>query len=153
MFRLCFRYLRSREEAEEVMAGGFLKAFDHLKRFEDRGPGSFEAWVRRIMVNECLMALRKQRPVFVDVGDELAATPAQDCADAQLDAEDLYELIRTLPTGYRTVFNLYVIEGYSHREIAAQLNISESTSKSQLSRARALMQQRIRQQEQKYVQE
>ncbi len=153
MFRLCFRYLRSKEEAEEVMANGFLKTFDHLKRFEDRGTGSLSAWIRRIMVNECLMVLRKQRPVFVDADDTLSATPGQIGADAQLDAEDLYELIRSLPTGYRTVFNLYVIEGYSHREIAAQFNISENTSKSQLSRARALMQEMIRQREKKYVQE
>jgi RNA polymerase sigma factor (sigma-70 family) len=151
MFRLCFRYLRSREEAEEVMIGGFMKVFEHLHRFEDRGLGSLDVWIRRIMVNECLMLLRKYRPLMVDAA-ALVSQEAQERTDSNLDAEDLYELICSLPTGYRTVFNLYVIEGYSHKEIAGQLQISESTSKSQLSRARALMQQLLQEREAHYVQ-
>lgn len=149
MFRLCLRYMRSREEAEEVMVGGFLKGFENLHRFENRGPDSFVFWLRRIMVNECLMLLRKQKPLMVDA-EELALLPAFERADSQLDAEDLYELVCSLPTGYRTVFNLYVMEGYSHKEIASQLQISENTSKSQLSRARVMMQQLLQKREAHY---
>lgn len=150
MFRVCFRYLRSKEEAEDVLIKGFMKVFKHLNQFENREGNSLGKWIRKIMVNECLMVLRKQQPVMVDE-TALSHVVAYEQADSQLEAEDLYELIRNLPTGYRTVFNLYVIEGYSHKEIANQLEISESTSKSQLSRARMMMQTLIQKRDTYYV--
>ncbi|SDM08705.1 RNA polymerase sigma-70 factor, ECF subfamily [Catalinimonas alkaloidigena] len=141
MFRLCFRYLKSEVEAEDALLAGFEKVFRYLDRFEHRGPHSLENWVRRIMVNEALMALRRQTnfPELLESESEalLIAVPAT----STLEAEELYNLVRQLPVGYRTVFNLYVLEGYSHAEIATLLGIQEGTSKSQLSKAKALLRQ------------
>jgi RNA polymerase sigma-70 factor (ECF subfamily) len=108
--------------------------------------GSFEGWVRRIMVNEALMQLRRRESMTVSMEDfaqpeNLATTPAT--ADTQLQADDLMAMLAELPTGYRTVFNLYALEGFGHQEIAEMLGISEGTSKSQLSKARAMLQRRL----------
>ena len=144
MLTVCRRYLKRREDAEEALLLGFAKMFRALPSY--RFAGSFEGWVRRIMVNEALMQLRQRETLtssFEDFAqpENLATTPAT--ADTQLQAEDLLALLATLPTGYRTVFNLYALEGYGHQEIAELLGISEGTSKSQLSKARALLQRRI----------
>ena len=144
MLTVCRRYLKRREDAEEALLLGFAKMFRALPSY--RFAGSFEGWVRRIMVNEALMQLRQRETLtssFEDFAqpENLATTPAT--ADTQLQAEDLLALLATLPTGYRTVFNLYALEGYGHQEIAGLLGISEGTSKSQLSKARALLQRRI----------
>ena len=144
MLTVCRRYLKRREDAEEALLLGFAKMFRALPNY--RFAGSFEGWVRRIMVNEALMQLRQRETLtssFEDFAqpENLATTPAT--ADTQLQAEDLLALLATLPTGYRTVFNLYALEGYGHQEIAELLGISEGTSKSQLSKARALLQRRI----------
>ena len=144
MLTVCRRYLKRREDAEEALLLGFAKMFRALPSY--RFAGSFEGWVRRIMVNEALMQLRQRETMtssFEDFAqpENLATTPAT--ADTQLQAEDLLALLATLPTGYRTVFNLYALEGYGHQEIAELLGISEGTSKSQLSKARALLQRRI----------
>ena len=138
------RYLRSREDAEDVLVEAFFKVFTNLDRF--RGDGSFEGWIRRIVVNEALMFLRKQhnfnmtleitdfdQPVKMNVVDDLAA-------------RDILKLLEQLPTGYRTVFNLYVVEGYKHREIAELLGISINTSKSQLILAKKRLQALIEKQ-------
>ncbi len=139
MFRVCFRYLKEEWQAEEALIKGFLKVFQHLSQFEYRGDTSLEAWIKRIMVNESLMFLRKKHPYHL-ITETQADTMESDLApDSDLHAEEIYALILQLPTGYRTVFNLYVIEGYSHHEIASQLNISENTSKSQLSKAKAAL--------------
>lgn len=145
MFRVCMRYLRHEQDAEEILMNGFLKFFKGLAQFEYRDDDGLEAWLKRIMVNEALMHLRQQKNVPTlsssDQNEEtLSITP-----DYSIDAEEIYEAILQLPTGYRTVFNLYVIEGYKHDEIAQQLNISEGTSKSQLSKARAMLQQLLKQ--------
>ena len=142
MLGVCFRYIKDREEAEHVMIGGLVKVFDKLDQF--KGDGSFEGWVRRIIVNDCLMYIRKNRNMSLqsdieDVNDD----PNLKVMEEQLDAKDLIKLIEELPVGYRTVFNLYAIEGYNHAEIAKQLEISENTSKSQLSRARKWLQNRL----------
>ena len=142
MLGVCFRYIKDREEAEHVMIGGLVKVFDKLDQF--KGDGSFEGWVRRIVVNDCLMYIRKNRNMSLqsdieDVNDD----PNLKVMEEQLDAKDLIKLIEELPVGYRTVFNLYAIEGYNHAEIAKQLEISENTSKSQLSRARKWLQNRL----------
>ncbi|NML64839.1 sigma-70 family RNA polymerase sigma factor [Hymenobacter sp. RP-2-7] len=144
MLTVCRRYLKRPEDAEEALLLGFAKVFQALPTF--RQEGSFEGWVRRIMVNQALMELRRREPLTLSFEDfaqpeNLAATPAT--ADTQLQAEELLALLQALPAGYRTVFNLYALEGYSHPEIAELLGITEGTSKSQLSKARALLQRRI----------
>lgn len=143
MFRVCYRYLRNEEDAEDVLTNGFVKVFQNIKKFENRQAHSLEAWIRRIMVNESLMLLRKNNQFsFVNELPELEDN-GQPLPDRDLQAEDLYELVRRLPTGYRTVFNMYVIEGFSHKEIAEHLSISENTSKSQLSKAKAMLRRQL----------
>ena len=142
MYPLCLRYVREVSEAEDVMISGFMKAFDKIDSYS--GKGSLGAWLRRIMINQALGHLRKNKTMYLEVNVESAEynnnlTSSSD----HLEAEDLMKLVCELPLGYRTVFNLYAIEGYSHREIAQLLGISESTSKSQLSRARGLLQKAL----------
>jgi len=144
MLSVCRRYLKRPEDAEEALLLGFAKVFRHLATF--RQQGSLEGWVRRIMVNEALMELRRREPLTLSIEDfaqpeNLAATPAT--ADTDLQAEELLALLQRLPPGYRAVFNLYALEGYSHLEIAELLGISEGTSKSQLSKARAMLQRKL----------
>lgn len=142
MLAVCLRYVHDRSEAEGVMVSGFLKVFDKIGQFS--GEGSFEGWIRRIMVNESLLYLRKNRKAHMMVDVEAAHREVHtEDVSHQLAAEDLMALVGKLPEGYRTVFNLYAIEGFSHKEIAEQLGISENTSKSQLSRARNLLQQHV----------
>ena len=131
MFSVCKRYLRSREDAEEALVSGFFKVFSQIDGFA--GAGSFEGWVRRIMVNECLMTLRKNQPL-VFPGDEVELPDHPDSfnIEADISAREILELLDLLPHGYRTVFNLYVLEGFKHIEIAEALGISINTSKSQL---------------------
>ncbi|SOD89571.1 RNA polymerase sigma factor [Spirosoma fluviale] len=142
LYRVSLRYIRHEPDAEEVLMNAFLKAFRAIHDFTYRDDPGLEAWLRRIVVNEALQHLRANRhlPVFLtdDAGDQQPAL--EPLPDMGLDAERIYALIQELPPGYRTVFNLYAIEGYTHREIAQQLHISENTSKSQLSKARALLQ-------------
>jgi RNA polymerase sigma-70 factor (ECF subfamily) len=136
MARLCIRYLKDHEIAQDAMMEAFMKVFDRLKGFEYQGDHSLEMWIRKIMINECLMKLRKDRTrFFVDVaGEPVEATGIT--AD-HFSAEDILMLINSLPEGYRMVFNLSAIDGYSHKEIAGMLDISESTSRSQLTHARS----------------
>ena len=142
MLGVCFRYIKDRDEAEHVMIGSIVKVFDKLDQF--KGDGSFEGWVRRIIVNDCLMYIRKNKNMSLQSDiEEVNDDPNLSVMEEQLDAEDLIKLIEELPVGYRTVFNLYAIEGYSHAEIAEQLGINENTSKSQLSRARKWLQNRL----------
>ncbi|MEM9325362.1 MAG: sigma-70 family RNA polymerase sigma factor [Bacteroidota bacterium] len=142
MLGVCLRYLKDKEEAEHVMIGGFVKVFEKIDQY--KGDGSFEGWIRRIMVNESLMYLRRSQPLSVDVDiAEVEGELDYDQLDQSLNAEDLLKLITELPVGYKTVFNLYAIEGFNHAEIAEKLGISENTSKSQLSRARKLLQAKL----------
>ncbi|WP_017731588.1 RNA polymerase sigma factor [Nafulsella turpanensis] len=142
MLGLCLRYVKDRSEAESVMTGGFLKIFERIDQFS--GEGSFEGWMRRIMVNESLTYLRQHKHTFMMVDAEEASLEVSfENAEQNLQTEDLMAMIQRLPDGYRTIFNLYAIEGFSHKEIAEKLEISESTSKSQLSRARSLLQQQL----------
>jgi RNA polymerase sigma factor (sigma-70 family) len=145
MFLLCRRYLRTDEAAEEAMMNGFLKFFHGLDRFQYVSDAATVGWLRRIMVNECLMQLRSTNS-FLQVAAELPeVADAGDPLDG-LSAEEIFRLITGLPIGYRTVFNLYVMEGLGHKEIAKELGITEGTSKSQLSKARQLLQQQLIQQ-------
>lgn len=146
LYRVSLRYVRYEPEAEEVLMTAFLKVFQHLPSFSYRDDNGFEAWLRRVVVNEALLHLRANRslPLFQPQEEETVDLVADATfSDGELDAEAIYELIRSLPPGYRTVFNLFALEGYSHREIAEQLGISENTSKSQLSKARALLQTQL----------
>jgi RNA polymerase sigma factor (sigma-70 family) len=143
MMVLCCRYVKNRQDAEEIMLDGFYKFFKQLNRFSYRGDAALYGWLKKIMVNECLMFLRKGN-VFVMVGEtgpDDHALPEE--ALDLLSAEEIFSLIVQLPVGYRTVFNLFIIEGMSHEEIAALLGISTGTSKSQLSKARALLQKML----------
>ncbi|MFZ5999624.1 MAG: RNA polymerase sigma factor [Bacteroidota bacterium] len=142
MYALCCRYVKDRMEAEDVMVTAFTKVFERINQF--KGDGSFEGWIRRIMVNESLTYLRRHKSMYLETEIEAAdREPDYGSLQNELEAEDLRKLIADLPTGYRIVFNLYAIDGFSHQEIAEQLGITESTSKSQLSRARALLQKQL----------
>lgn len=131
MFSVCRRYLRSGEDAEEALVSGFYKVFSQIDHFA--GAGSFEGWIRRIMVNEALMMLRKKQPL-VFPGEDSAFRDQADSfsVEAEMSAREILDLLDQLPPGYRTVFNLYVLEGFKHHEIADALGISINTSKSQL---------------------
>lgn len=131
LFSVCKRYLHRREDAEEALGSGFFKVFSQIEYYT--GAGNFEGWMRRIMVNECLMMLRKAQPL-VFPGEEAAfPEPSDDFnIEAEMSAREIMDVLEQLPLGYRTVFNLYVIEGYKHIEIAEILGISINTSKSQL---------------------
>lgn len=142
MLGVCRRYIGDPMTAEDVLVEGFMKVFDKIDQFKSEG--SFEGWIRRIMVNEALGYLRQHKRSQEDVSlDEAHGMADYEQADQSLEAEEMMRMIETLPTGYRTIFNLYAIEGYSHAEIAEMLGITESTSKSQLHRARALLQQLV----------
>ena len=142
MMAVCIRYIKDQMEAEHVMVGGMVKVFKKIDQFQEEG--SFEGWIRRIMVNESLMYLRKHKPMSRDMDiDELHEEPNADVLSEALNADDLMQLVEALPVGYRTVFNLYAIEGYKHDEIAEMLGISTGTSKSQLNRARKLLQKQL----------
>ncbi|HEY4109668.1 sigma-70 family RNA polymerase sigma factor [Puia sp.] len=151
MMALCCRYLKSRQDAEEVLLDGFYKFFSHLKEFRYQGEAALHAWIKRIMVNECLMFLRRRHAFLVvpEMTADEVSTPVEPLAD--LSAAEIFDLIVQLPVGYRTVFNLHVIEGMEHREIAKVLGIAEGTSKSQLSKARVLLQKMLLQKGINYV--
>lgn len=144
MYGVCLRYVKNTMQAEDVLVMAFTKVFDRISQF--KGEGSFEGWIRRITVNEALTALRRSRTMMIETDLERAdREPDYDQLSDHLEAEDLLKMIEQLPPGYRVVFNMYAIDGYSHREIAEQLGISENTSKSQLSRARVYLQKQLAQ--------
>ena len=130
MFGICKRYLRSREDAEDVLGEGMYKVYSNIEKF--RGDGSFEGWIRRIVVNQALMFLRKKHNFQLTVEVSNIEVQTGISIEDELAAEDILNLLNKLPVGYRTVFNLYVVEGYKHREIADIMGISINTSKSQL---------------------
>jgi RNA polymerase sigma-70 factor (ECF subfamily) len=146
MLGVCLRYVKDELEAEDIMIKGITRVFEKIDQYS--GTGSFEGWIRRIMVNEALGYLRRNKNMYLEVEIEKAAyEPDYQLIDNSLEAEELVNMINELPMGYRSVFNLYAIEGYSHKEIAEQLEISENTSKSQLSRARTILQKRLAERE------
>ena len=144
MFPVCMRYVGDRTLAEDLLQDGFVTLFTRLESY--KGEGSFEGWARRIFVTTALMSLRKKDAL--KMSDELETArgiKADTMTQMQsLNYKELMKLVMELPTGFRTVFNLYVIEGYSHKEIADMLGISETTSRTQLSRARIWLQNRIK---------
>lgn len=142
MYALCYRYVKDSMEAEDVLVTAFTKIFERIDQF--KGEGSFEGWIRRVVVNEALTYLRRNRSMYLETDLEAAERePDYQSISDHLEAEELMQMIQELPSGYRIVFNLYAIDGYSHKEIADQLGISENTSKSQLSRARTYLQKML----------
>ncbi|MEO6135080.1 MAG: sigma-70 family RNA polymerase sigma factor [Ginsengibacter sp.] len=139
MLGVCYRYARNREDAEDMMQEGFMKVYSQIHQF--RNTGALEGWVRRIVVHTCINILKKNKK-FSDSVDLVHASSIQMNEyniPSILQAKQVVECIRLLPLGYRTVLNLYAIEGYSHKEIGSILDIEESTSRSQYTRARALL--------------
>ncbi len=136
MFRVCLRYTGQNEDAEDCTMKGFVKAFQSLPQFRYDGEGSVQSWLRRIMVNECLMHLRKKKNLMLYTEDAAMEVALPSEVLLKIDAEELAALVMQLPAGYRTVFNLFAVDGYSHAEIASLLGITENTSKSQFSKAK-----------------
>jgi RNA polymerase sigma-70 factor (ECF subfamily) len=143
MYAVCLRYAGSSEEAEDILQEGFIKIFKKLDSF--RGEGSFEGWIRRIFVNTAIEHFRRKRYLQpVTEREENTIEGKNISALDELAEKDILELVRKLSPGYRTVFNMYVVEGYTHKEIGDILGISEGTSKSQLSRAKVILQDMVR---------
>lgn len=144
MYAVCLRYMGDREQAEDILQDGFVTLFSKLDSYS--GAGSFEGWARKIFVNTALMSLRK-RDLLKNTEDVSEARGIEHNAPSAIENigyRDLMKMISELPPGFRTVFNMYVIEGYSHKEIAQELGVSETTSRSQLQRARVLLQSKIK---------
>lgn len=143
MMGVCIRYADRREEADDMLQNGFIKVFEKIETF--KGLGSLEGWIRKIVVNESLTFLRKNKAMKmnIDIDDAKYLVPGNDHVGDAVNEKDLLKMIQELPTGFRTVFNMYAIEGYTHKEIADQLGITEGTSKSQYSRAKTHLQNRI----------
>lgn len=144
MFPICIRYIGDRDQAADVLQDGFITLFTKLKDY--KGEGSFEGWARRVFVTTALMALRKKDALKMSEElDTVRGMKAETVSQIQnIGYKELMKLITSLPPGFRTVFNMYSIEGYSHKEIADMLGISETTSRTQLSRARIWLQKKIK---------
>lgn len=139
MMGVCLRYTNNYEEAQDVLQDGFIKVFNKLSKFVNKG--SLEGWVRRIMVNTALDHYRKNKKFQKDIEIDAVSFKLEkkEYIVESINAQDLLKIIQTIPEGYRVVFNLFAIEGYSHKEIAEQLGVTESTSKSQFSRAKKML--------------
>jgi len=139
MMGVCLRYAGGQDEAQDILQDGFIKIFQNLHRYE--GKGSFEGWVRRTIVNTALDSYRKNKisRQHVEIDEASFLTASGEDVISSIAAQDLLGIIQKLPSGYRTVFNLFAIEGYSHKEIADQMEITESTSKSQYRKAKAYL--------------
>lgn len=143
LFGVCLRYMKDHDLAQDTLQDGFVKIFTKLSDYN--GKGSFEGWMRRITVNTCLDQLRKDQKLKVNtpIDDVSFLVKDNHWIEEELTAKDLLKLVESLPDGYRVVFNMFAIEGYSHKEIAEQLNISENTSKSQFSRAKSHLRRKL----------
>jgi len=139
MLTVCYRFAHNREDAEDMLQEGFIKVFSQMHTFENRG--AFEGWIRRIIVHTCINVLKKNRKFHenLDIIHATSIMVREELIPSIIQAKQIIECIRMLPIGYRTVLNLYAIEGYSHREIAGMLDIEESTSRSQFTRAKAML--------------
>lgn len=140
-FAVCKRYFTDIQQAEDALVKGFLKIFQNLKSYSFEG--SFEGWMRRIMINECLMELRKNKIFHLNVDDYSSSISSNQEASQQIEEDDVMKLLDYLPDGCRLVFTLYVIEGYKHKEIAENLGITEGTSKSQLNLAKTKLKEML----------
>lgn len=143
MYNICMRMLADRHEAEDVLQESFVNAFRNLKNF--RGESSFGAWLKRIVINQCISQLRKKRPVMTEIGNiEIEQPGIDELPDySSLNPDYIHHAIKELPVGSRVVFNLFAVEGYRHKEIGDMLAISESTSKTQYLRARSILMKKL----------
>ncbi len=139
MLSVCYRFAQSREDAEDMLQEGFIKVFTQIHTFQNKG--SFEGWIRRIVVHTCINFLKKYKKLNENVELAFAGYLAvkEETIPSIMQAKQVVECIRLLPIGYRTVLNLYAIEGYNHKEIAEMLEIEESTSRSQYTRAKVML--------------
>lgn len=142
MYAVCMRYMGNADDAQDILQDGFIKVFKNLDKF--RGEGSFEGWIRRIMANTAIEQLRKKKLNFSTSDKEEQLEYKAPGAVDNLSEKDLLKIVSELSPGYRTVFNMYVVEGYGHKDIGDILGISEGTSKSQLARARMILQQKVK---------
>jgi RNA polymerase sigma factor (sigma-70 family) len=142
MLSVCRQYIKDIHHAEEVMLNGFFKVFTHLKDFKQEG--SFEGWIRRIMVRESISFLRQHQKLVFQDDQQHEAEEVFNNINSEMEVADIQSLIDSLPEGYRMVFVMYAVEGYKHAEIAKMLDITEGTSKSQLFKARKMLQERLR---------
>ena len=142
MLALALRYAKHQMEAEDIVQEAFIRVFDHMHTFEHKG--SFEGWIKRIVINVALKNFSRKRFSQEQIGiDQDFDAPVDAPADLLMEAQEILDMVKELPDGYRIVFNLYAIEGYNHKEIADMLGIQESTSRSQLVKARKLLQQKL----------
>ena len=141
MLSVCYRFAHNREDAEDMLQEGFIKVFTQMHTFQNKG--AFEGWIRRIIVHTCINFLKKHKKFSDSVELDYANTinVKEESLPSLMQAKQIVEAIRLLPIGYRTVLNLYAIEGYSHKEIGEMLDIQESTSRSQFTRAKVLLEQ------------
>jgi RNA polymerase sigma factor (sigma-70 family) len=144
LYAICFRYFKNADDANDALQEGFIKIYDKIEAY--RGDGSFEGWIKRVQVNICLMQLRKNKKTYAlteEVIDESYAEGEEEDSFYSMDPQILFTMIKGLSDGYRTVFNMYVLDGYTHKEISEYLSISEGTSKSQLSRAKKILKEQV----------
>ena len=140
MFSVCRQYLKDEQKAEDILVTAFMKVFTHIDKYEQNG--SFEGWMRRIMVNECISYLRVNKKIYYTEEENFKEESSNDI-EIQSSVEEIQTMIDSLPEGCKMVFNLYAIDGYKHKEIAEMLEIEEGTSKSQLAYARKMLQTMI----------
>lgn len=143
-FMICLRYLPNRADAEDALQNGLVNIFTKINQF-DTSIGEFSHWTSRIIANECIQILRKinKNQMVGELKDDLPAAYREESAIDKISRQEIMSIIQKLPAGYRVIFNMYVFDGFTHKEIASQLNISEGTSKSQLSKARKMLQQSL----------
>lgn len=138
LFALCKRYCNNQEEAEDALMESFVKIYDNLSNF--RFESSLETWMRRVTVNQCINKIRARKLIWDSLTEDEYKFGYEDNSLNQLQVQEILDLVEALPTGYRTVFNMYAIEGYSHKEVGEMLGIDEGTSRSQFSKARKALQ-------------
>lgn len=142
MYAVCVRYMGNGDDAQDILQEGFIKVFRNLEKF--RGDGSFEGWIRRIFVNTAIEQIRKKKTdLSLTEKEEIIELKTATAID-NMSEKDLLQIVSELSPGYRTIFNMYVVEGFNHKEISEILGISEGTSKSQLARARMILQEKIK---------
>lgn len=143
MYNVCLRYVKDEMDAEDRLSEGFTKVFKHISKFTYEQENGFRAWIKKIMVNECLMFLRKKNNFFLVPLTDAEEIAVDDINLEEIGAAYILQSIAELPVGYRTVLNLYIVEGYAHAEIGQMLNIKEATSRSQLNKAKQALKEKL----------
>ena len=150
LFLVCLRYAKDKTIAEDYLQEAFINIFKNLAQFDEL-KGAFESWAKRIAINVCLADIRKQSLYLVNISGAEEVAAFDEGILSKLTLQEMLELIQRLPYGYKTIFNMYVIDGFSHKEISAELNISISTSKTQLMKARNMLKQKIESKQQIFI--